>query len=314
MSGRSQSLVDDDARQIRPAPSLLNARVGDLADIGPGTVALAGVYCDHFSGGVPGGRFAARQLRYAEWPALGGPLQHFEGLVDVGDLNVYPLNAAKTAQSLTRQARAIRATGARALFVGGDYSTTPALFRGAMDGMASDRRGLIRISRSADMQAYDVGKNLVGRECTTRMLVDELRPSSSHWLLLLGSPLQSKEDYVALEGMHAKVLDLTLEGVQHGSQWQDSLAKFHAGCDGMYLSLDVDVLSAGVVRSGHARSMHGVGPDQLLDLLRPLATLPVVAADLTGFVPEFGVPGRTDARVIAGLLAGLADVVRGGYR
>ena len=314
MSGPSQSLVDDDARQIRPAPSLLNARAGDLADIGPGTVALAGVYCDHFSGGAPGGRFAPRQLRYAEWPALGGTLQHFEGLVDVGDLNVYPLNAAKTAQSLTRQARAIRATGARALFVGGDYSTTPALFRGAMDGMATDRRGLIRISRSADMHAYDTGADLVGRKCATRMLVDELRPSSSQWLLLLGSPLQRREDYVALQGTHANVLDLTLEGVQLGGQLQGSLAKLHSGCDGVYLSLDVDVLSAGVVRSGHARSMHGVGPDQLLDLLRALASLPVVAADLTGFVPEFGVPGRNDTRVVAGLLAALADVVRGECR
>ena len=314
MSGPSQSLADDVARQIRPAPSLLNAGVGDLSDIGPGTVALAGVYCDHFSGGAPGGRFATRQLRYAEWPALGGPLQHFEGLVDVGDLNVYPLDAAKTAQSLTRQARAIRATGARALFVGGDYSTTPALFRGAMDGTASDRRGLIRISRSADMQAYDVGTNLVGRKCATRMLVDELRPYSSQWLLLLGSPLQRRNDYMALQGMHANVLDLTLEGGRLGGQLHGSLAKFRSGCDGMYLSLDVDVLSSGVVRSGHARSMHGISTDQLLDLLRPLATLPVVAADLTGFVPEFGVPGRNDTRVVAGLLAALADIVRGGRR
>jgi agmatinase len=314
MSAPSQSLVDEDARQTRPVPSLLSARVGDLADIGPGTVALAGVYCDHFGGGAPGGRFAPRQLRYAEWPALGGPLQHIEGLVDVGDLNVYPLDAAKTAESLTRQARAIRATGARALFVSGDYSTTPALFRGAMDGMASERRGLIRISRSANMQAFVAGTNLIGRECTTRMLVDELRPSSSPWLLLLGSPLQRLQDYVALQGLQENVLDLTLENFQSGAQWQSVLARFQARCDGVYLSLDVDVLSPGVVHSGHARSMDGVSPDQLLDLLRSLATLPVLAADLTGFVPEFGVQGRMDARVVAGLLAGMADVVRGGCR
>lgn len=312
MSAPSQSLYEGDAWQIRSAPSLLNARVGDLADIGPGTLALAGVYCDHFSDGAPGGRFATRQLRYAEWPALGGPLQRLEGLVDVGDLNVYPLDAAKTAQSLTRQARAIRATGARALFVGGDYSTTPALFRGAMDGMASDRRGLIRISRSADMQAYDAGTHLAGRKCATRMLLDELRSSSSQWLLFLGSPLQRREDYIALRGKHANVLDLTLEGVRRGGQLQGSLDKFHSGCDGVYLSLDVDVLSSGVVRSGHARSMHGITTDQLLDLLRPLATLPVVAADLTGFVPEFGVSARNDTRVVARLLAALADIVRGG--
>ena len=59
---------------IRPVGSFFNAPVGDLDDLQPGTIALTGVYCDHFSGGTPGGRLAARQIRYA---SLGQAISRF---------------------------------------------------------------------------------------------------------------------------------------------------------------------------------------------------------------------------------------------
>ena len=50
--------------QLMPVSTLLGAPAGDLEDLTAGTVALAGLYCDHFGGAEPGARLAARQIRY----------------------------------------------------------------------------------------------------------------------------------------------------------------------------------------------------------------------------------------------------------
>ena len=57
----------------RPASSFFGAPVGDIEDLQPGSIAAIGVYCDHFCAGNPGGRFAARQMRYTSTVAGAGP-------------------------------------------------------------------------------------------------------------------------------------------------------------------------------------------------------------------------------------------------
>ena len=73
-------------------PSFLCAPVGDLDRLGPGIVALAGLFLDHGDQTAFGRRFAARQLRYA--CAL-DRIRSRAACVDLGDLNVFPLEPAR---------------------------------------------------------------------------------------------------------------------------------------------------------------------------------------------------------------------------
>jgi hypothetical protein len=101
---------------MNAAPSFLCAPIGDLDRLAPGIVALAGLFLDHGDATAFGRRFAARQLRYA--CAL-ERISSRASCVDLGDVNVFPLEPARQEAALRRQIAAIAATGAVAVLVGG---------------------------------------------------------------------------------------------------------------------------------------------------------------------------------------------------
>jgi arginase family enzyme len=294
---------------FRPVPSLLGARAGDLPDIGPGSIALAGVFCDHFGGGAPGGRFSTRQVRYAQWPAFGGTSNSSQVSVDVGDLNVYPLDARKTAESLLSQARSIRDTGAKCLFVSGDYSNTPPLFSGFMSAIPQGRRGFIRISRSAGMCAPVSSALLQPRYCSTQAIVGDL-PALNPWLLLLTSISQPKQDMHALRGCMDHVIDLTETGGESGSRFQAAVDSMAEKCDAVFLSVDVDALSSGCVGSSRPRCYEGIELDALSRIISRIAALPLIAGDLTGFVPALGATERQGSAVVSSLLEAMVQAMQ----
>ncbi|MBT6275877.1 MAG: hypothetical protein HOI95_17300 [Chromatiales bacterium] len=112
---------------LRPAATFYGAPVGDVEDLRPDSIAAIGLYCDHFSGGRPGGRFAPRQIRYASTcsnrPTLGC-------IVDLGDFNVFPLESKRTLKVLAEQSQRVVATSAKLFAIGGDYSVSPAIVQG----------------------------------------------------------------------------------------------------------------------------------------------------------------------------------------
>ena len=113
-----------DAAQIQfdMIPSFLGVPVGDLEDLVPGQVAIAGYFCDNLDRPAPGQRYLARQLRYAS--RLGKAPAN---AIDLGDVNVFPLEPDKHFSAVISQCEAVLETGARMVLVGGDSSGLKAL-------------------------------------------------------------------------------------------------------------------------------------------------------------------------------------------
>ncbi|MFK8049732.1 MAG: arginase family protein [Halioglobus sp.] len=103
-------------------PSFLGLPVGDLEDLVLGQVAIAGYFCDNLNRPAAGQRYLARQLRYASrsgnTPA---------NAIDLGDVNVFPLEPDKHFSAVISQCEAVLETGARMVLVGGDSSGLNAL-------------------------------------------------------------------------------------------------------------------------------------------------------------------------------------------
>ncbi len=129
-----------DAAQIQldSIPSFLGLPVGDLEDLVPDQVAIAGYFCDNLDRPAPGQRYLARQLRYASqsgnWPGnapSSAPESTSEitptNAIDLGDVNVFPLEPDKHFAAVTSQCEAVLETGARMVLVGGDSSGLKAL-------------------------------------------------------------------------------------------------------------------------------------------------------------------------------------------
>ncbi|MBU6378690.1 MAG: arginase family protein [Gammaproteobacteria bacterium] len=99
---------------------MLGASVADLEDLRQGDVGMAGLFLDHGDAGRFGKRFAARQLRYASAAAGISPPTGPRGrCLDLGDVNVFPLQPAMQEQALRRQLQHVIAAGAMPIVVGG---------------------------------------------------------------------------------------------------------------------------------------------------------------------------------------------------
>ena len=108
--------------RLLPVPSFLCAPTGDIEQLRAGDVAMAGLFLDHGDPAGHGKRFAARQVRYA------CALERIRASVrcmDLGDLNVFPLEPARQEEALRRQVAAIAATGAVPVLVGGRRLALP---------------------------------------------------------------------------------------------------------------------------------------------------------------------------------------------
>ena len=115
--------MDDVAhKQFDTIPSFLGVPIGDLEDLVPGQVAVAGYFCDNLDRPAAGQRYLARQLRYASRPE-NAPAN----VTDLGDVNVFPLEVDKHFSAVISQCEAILETGARMVLVGGDSSGLKAL-------------------------------------------------------------------------------------------------------------------------------------------------------------------------------------------
>jgi arginase family enzyme len=108
--------------QFDMIPSFLGVPVGDLEDLVPGQVAIAGYFCDNLNRPAAGQRYLARQLRYASRPAKASA-----NAIDLGDVNVFPLEQDKHFSAVISQCEAVLETGARMVLVGGDSSGVKAL-------------------------------------------------------------------------------------------------------------------------------------------------------------------------------------------
>jgi agmatinase len=284
---------------MQPVPSFFGASIGDIEDLSEGKTAVTGIYCDHFSGGEPGARFAPRQLRYASWPSLAHEPTPppSDMIIDVGDLNVFPMEPAKTMSILEEQSRRIHQTRAKLLALGGDYSVTPALVLGQLKATPNSRLQIIRISRRLDAATIpDPLKTPLARACATRQLGEYCGGASS--ITLLGvSDVTALEEYDYFSSAFVRsVRQITSEPDKLVAEIVARLADPNVT---FYLSVDIDVLASPLIRTNSPYLGTGLTPEQLIKLIEALGKLPIAGADVTGFIPDLDISGSSASATVA---------------
>jgi len=281
---------------MQSVPSFFGAPIGDIEDLSEEKIAVAGLFCDHFSGGEPGARFATRQLRYASLPLIvnGLNISPPSNIIDVGELNVFPIEPLKTQSILEEQSYRIQQTGAKLLALGGDYSLIPALVSSQLRARPDRYLKIIRISRTLDAaEISDFQKKPMNRSSATRQIAEYCGGAKS--IALLGvSDSSSLEEYEYLaDGFvrSAQQLSKSLTGLTE--QILDGLPNQEVN---FYLSVDVNVLALPSIRSNSPYLGTGLTPKQLTSLILELGKLPIIGSDVTGFIPDLDLSG-SDASV-----------------
>jgi len=294
---------------MQSVPSFFGAPIGDIEDLSEEKIAVAGLFCDHFSGGEPGARYAARQLRYASLPLLthGPNISPPNNIIDVGELNVFPTEPLKTLSILKEQSFRINQTGAKLLALGGDYSLIPALVSGHLQARPDRYLKIIRISRNLDAaEISNPQKKPLSRSCATRQLGEYCGGSKSITLLGVSDSSTLEEfEYLADSFVRsAQQLSTSLNGLTE--QILDGLPDKNVS---FYLSVDIDVLALPSIRSNSPYLGTGLTPKQLTSLILELGKLPIIGADVTGYIPDLDISGSAASLTVAEIIRSVIETM-----
>ncbi len=295
--------------------SFMRAPQGDVEDLEEGMIAIAGVTYDLSCTSRIGARFAPRAIRETSG-YYGGYLQRGEmveittgqrmkspenvTVIDLDDLNVYPVDWDQTASSLRESMRKIAGTGALPVILGGDHFITYPLVEGYRDAVqerGGSKIGYIQFSSQLDLGDQDPVWGSVWRGATARRILDGGTVDSRNMVWVGTNGYIRTDQWELAQELDLNVFtldDIRREGIVRVAQRAAEIAG--DGCDAVYLSVDFDVLDGGYVAMTGAPSFDGITNVELLKAVDVLRRTKVGALDVVGMNPTVEMSGATGQR------------------
>ena len=316
------TMNSDELLAIQGIPTFLRAPQGRIEDLKEGMVAVAGVVYDLSSTSKIGARFAPRAIRMESGYSAGAFNQNGDvvevtsgqrmkapdavKIIDLGDLQVFPVQWEKTADSLRESMRGIALTGALPVILGGDHFITYPLVQGFADAVkerGGKKIGYIQFSSQLDLGDKDPVWGDVWRGATARRIIDTGAVDTSN-MVWVGTKGYVRSDQLEL----AHELDLkvfTLDDIrQQGivSVARQAVEIAGEGCDSVYLSVDHDVLEGGYVSMTDSPSFDGMTDAELIEAIGVLRMTNVGAMDVVGMNPAVDWVGAIGQRFATWLI------------
>ena len=290
--------------------SFMKAPEAQIEDLQDGMVAVAGVSYDISCTSRIGARYAPQAIREAYRRRgsatvvinTGERMGGHDGtrVVDLGDLNVYPVDWDKTQQSLRESMRQIAETGALPIILGGDHFITHPLVQGF--GEAVQRRnggkiGYIQFSSQLDLGDQDPVWGKVWRGATTRRIMQNgtVDPKNMVWVGTNGYARTEQWEMAQELGLNVFTLnDVLQQGIVSVAERAAEIAG--DGCVSVYLSVDFDVLDGPYAAGTGSPAFQGLENVHLLKAMDVLRRTKVAAMDIVGVNPMIdpnGIVGQT---------------------
>lgn len=255
-------------------------------------VAFIGIPMDNGSYGRPGTSHGPQQLRVGEFILPWGPgvpIWHTElqidpadelVMVDYNDVPVDPNSIEKSMPNIRRHIRDIASTGAVPLIMGGNHSLFYPIILGLTDVYGAKNITAIHLDAHTDMSSENFGHYVtIGNG--VRLVVEEglingkdmlqagqralgYGPEKMDWYRETGSRIYWQAE-IERRGLHEVLKDMVKD--------------ISKGPGKVYLSVDVDVLDAGVAPGTTAPVVGGWSTRDLMDAIKAL----VISGDLVGF-------------------------------
>jgi agmatinase len=283
-----------------------------------------------FDGGAshrPGTRFGPQAIRTTDYlppdssrPHLAlrvDPLRDLQ-VVDVGDVTMPPGQIETSIQRLEQAVHEVARAGAIPVVLGGDHTIALPDVTGVARHLGFGRVSVVHFDAHADTGETLFG-SLFGHSTPMRRLIESGAARGDRFLQigLRGYwPDPPVLEWMAEQGMRS--FEMT-EVVRRGLD--DCLGEAFAiatdDCDGVFLSIDVDVVDPGMAPGTGTPEPGGLTGRQLLDAVRRCALeLPVVGLDVVELSPPYDGPGQVTAflanRIVLEALSGIARRRRDG--
>jgi agmatinase len=216
-----------------------------------------------------------------------------------------PISIERTFEAITARVAAVLEAGARPLCVGGDHSITLAILRAL--AARHGRLGVVHFDAHPDTwDEYFGSKFFHGtpfRRAVEEGLIDPRR------MIQVGirGPLYGPEDF-AFHGEHG-IEVIRIEAVkERGTAWvAERLRRLARGP--VYCSFDIDAVDPAFAPGTGTPEVGGLTSYEALALVRALAGLPLVGADVVEVSPPYDGPGQITALLGANLLFELVSLL-----
>ena len=286
-----------------------------LADAG---VVILGAPFDAGTSYRPGARFGPQAIRSADYiphsgyrPHLGlgvDPLGELS-VVDAGDVNMQQLDSEHSLQRLMQACRQVSQAGSIPVVLGGDHTITYATAQGVAKHHGFGRVALIHFDAHADTGDSDGGLWGHGTPMRRLILSGAVRGDRFLQIGLRGYwPDPPILEWMADQRM--RWFEMT-EVVQRGlDDCLDEALEIAADeCDGVFLSVDVDVVDPGMAPGTGTPESGGLTSRQLLDAVRRIGMESnLLGMDVVEVAPPYDVSDVTALlanRVVLEALSGV---------
>jgi len=230
---------------------------------------------------------------------------------DAGDVEMYSGDAAKSVHDLQEAVYAVASQGAIPLTLGGDHTIAWPDAAGVAQHLGQGRISMIHFDAHADTGDIAFG-SLIGHGQPMRRLIESgaLRGDRFLQMGLRGYwPEPETLAWMAEQGMRSyEMTEIVARGFDECLTEAFTIAM--DDCDGVYLSVDIDVCDPGHAPGTGTPEPGGLSARQLLDAVRRIAyELPVVGMDVVEVSPPYDHAEITSFlanRVVLEALSGIA--------
>jgi agmatinase len=297
------------------------ADLKDPADLARADVVILGAPFDSGTSYRSGARFGPLAIRSGDYnphvpvrPSLALGIDPFEVLriVDAGDVLMPPGWIRESLQRLEDAVAAVAVSGAIPLVLGGDHSIAFADVRGVARRWGDGRVAMLHFDAHCDTFNSEFG-SLYGHGTPMRRLLEcgALRGDRFVQIGLRGYwPDREHQEWMAARGMRwYQMSEIASRGLDRCLD--EAFERVTGDCDGVFLSVDIDVVDPGMAPGTGTPEVGGLTSHQILEAVRRCAIeLPVVGMDLVEVAPAYDGPGQITAflanRITLEALCGIA--------
>ena len=267
------------------------ARLPELRDVSHCDVAIVGIPFDAGTSYRPGARFgpqairqASRHLRTQYHPAYDTEPFAEQQVADAGDISCNPYNIEKAVLEIQKAVTDLLGKVDRVISLGGDHTIALPLLRAV-----NHYHGPVALVHfDAHLDTWDTyyGAPYTHGTPFRRAAEEKLFLESASMHVGIRGPLYSKDDLKNDKELGFKVIhcdEFQNEGIDHVAK----RIKDRVGNIPMYLSIDIDVLDPAHAPGTGTPEVAGMSSRELVGVLRGLAGLNIVSADVVEVSPAY---------------------------
>ena len=267
------------------------ARLPELRDVSHCDVAIVGIPFDAGTSYRPGARFgpqairqASRHLRTQYHPAYDTEPFAEQQVADAGDIACNPYNIEKAVVEIQKAATELLGKADRIISLGGDHTIALPLLRAV-----NHYHGPVALVHfDAHLDTWDTyyGAPYTHGTPFRRAAEEKLFLESASMHVGIRGPLYSREDLKNDEELGFKVIhcdEFQSEGIDHVVK----RIRDRVGDNPMYLSIDIDVLDPAHAPGTGTPEIAGMSSRELVGVLRGLAGLNIISADVVEVSPAY---------------------------